>query len=210
MHGTVERWGGPAAIAGGLLWMFAFVGFAFGEIAYEDATRPSPISEWIAGVALSLGAALIVVAMMSLKKALEERGGMPAKAGGWVALVGAVIALVPLWPMIFLGPFLVTFGLIALGVASLRTGVLRGGWSWLLTVGTIPALASGAAIEAAGGDGPFGTAVFGAVLGAGLVWLGTSMIGLRTEATGSQSVGGEDRRGSDESGEWQEVFPSHS
>jgi hypothetical protein len=186
MPRNLERWGGHAAIAGGVLWIFAITGFTLGEIEYQDPTRTSPVPEWVAAIALSIGAALIAVAIVSLRNSFAERGGGAlAKSGAIVALLGALLAVVPLWPMIFFGPLLVSLGLIGLGAASIRTGVMKGGWSWWLALGVVPALASGALIDFAGGDGTNGGFVLAVVLGGGLVWLGTRMVGQQPSAMGS-------------------------
>jgi hypothetical protein len=172
MDTSNDRRAASAGILGGLIWLFAFAGFVLGEIEYNDPTRVSPIPEWVSGIALSIGAILIGAMLLSIR-ARSESGSY--KAAVTIALVGAAISVVPLWPMIFFGPLLVGIGLAARGVIAIRKGKASGP-AWLHAVGVPLGMASGMGFDAAGINSVYSGYVFGFALCGGLIWLGYDMM----------------------------------
>jgi hypothetical protein len=172
MDTSNDRRAASAGVLGGLIWLFAFVGFVLGEIEYNDPTRVSPVPEWVSGIALSIGAVLIGAMLLAIR-ARSERGS--SKAAVTVALIGTVLALVPLWPMIFFGPLLVGLGLAARGVIAIRKGEGDGA-AWVHAVGVPIGMASGIGFDAVGSNNVYSGYVFGLALCAGLIWLGYDMM----------------------------------
>lgn len=165
----IDRRAAGAGLLGGVMWVMALTGFVFGEIEYNDPTRVSPIPEWASAVALSLGAVLIGTMLLALRRT-QPKDRPLARAGISVALAGAALALVPLWPMIFFGPLLVALGMAGRGIADIRRGD-AGGAAWLHAVGVPLALASGMAFDAAGISSSYGGFVFAFAVAGGLIWL---------------------------------------
>lgn len=168
-----ERRAATAGILGSLIWLIALAGFVLGEIEYNDPTRVSPIPEWASAIALSVGAVLISAMLLALR-ARETRGGM-VKGGLSVALVGAALALVPLWPMIFFGPLLTGLGLATRGVAVIRRGE-GDGPSWWHAVGVPVGMASGMGFDALGTSNVYSGYAFAVALCGGVIWLGYDMM----------------------------------
>lgn len=169
----IDRRASLAGILGGVVWLFAFTGFVFGEIEYADPTRPSPIPEWTAALALSIGAVLIGIMLLAWRREEQKRGS--STAGISVALVGTAVALVPLWPMIFFGPLLFALGMAGHGVAAIRRGEARPG-SWIHAGGVPLGIALGIGSEALGIDGSYPTFIFAFAVCGGLIWLAYDMM----------------------------------
>lgn len=169
MSTPIDRRAAAAGALGGGLWLVALSGFVFGEIEYNDPTRVSPIPEWASAVTLSLGAILIGTMLLALRRVLPEDRPL-AKAGISVALIGAAIAVVPLWPMIFFGPLLVGLGMAGRGIADIRRGD-AGGAAWLHAVGVPLAFASGMVFDAVGINSSYAGFVFAFAAAGGLIWL---------------------------------------
>ena len=155
-----------AGLAGALLWLFASVGSALGEIEYQDASRVSPIPDWMVGVGIAAGAVLIA-AFVQYSGVIGGRDRMGAAKV--TILVGAAISLVPLWPFFVLGPFLVAIGFFSSALAAWlnrrRTvGVALHAFALPLSI------PSGGALEAMGFDGEYGVVVFMTVLVLGIAW----------------------------------------
>lgn len=162
-----------AGILGGVVWLFAFTGFVFGEIEYADPTRPSPIPEWVAALALSIGAILIGIFLLAWRRESKDQGS--STAGISVALAGTGLALVPVWPFIFFGPLLFALGMVAHAIASIRRGEASPG-SWLHAIGVPLSIALGIGSEALGIEGTFPTFVFSFAACGGLIWLAYDMM----------------------------------
>lgn len=166
MGPTIRRYAPAAGMLGALFWLIAHVGIAFGEIEYQDPTRPSPMPDWVVPIGIVTGALLIATfAGFSGIARNNDRFG----AGGAVILGGVAISLVPVWPFIFLGPFLMAIGFFVLAVTAWRAGRRSVGLA-LHAFGLPLSLPSGIAFDALGLDGSYGGLLFGAVLAVGIAW----------------------------------------
>lgn len=165
----IDRRAAAAGALGGCLWLVALTGFVFGEIEYADPSRVSPIPEWASAVTLSLGAILIGTMLLALRRVVPDDRPL-TKVGIWIALIGAVIAVVPLWPMIFFGPLLVALGMAGRGIADIRRGD-AGGAAWLHAVGVPLAFASGMLFDTVGINSSYAGFVFAFAAAGGLIWL---------------------------------------
>lgn len=165
----IDRRAAAAGALGGFLWLVALTGFVFGEIEYSDPSRVSPIPEWASAVTLSLGAILIGTMLLALRRVVPDDRPL-AKVGISVALIGAAIAVVPLWPMIFFGPLLVALGMAGRGIADIRRGD-AGGAAWLHAVGVPLAFASGMLFDAIDVNSSYAGFLFAFAAAGGLIWL---------------------------------------
>lgn len=166
MGPTIRRYALAAGMLGALFWLIAHVGIAFGEIEYQDPTRPSPMPDWIVPVGIVTGA-LLIASFAGFSGITRNKGRFGA--GGALILGGAAISLVPVWPFIFLGPFLISIGFFVLAVTAWRRGRRSVGIA-LHAFGLPLSLPSGIAFDAVGLDGGYGGLLFGAVLTVGIAW----------------------------------------
>ena len=153
MRGALQRWGGPAAIAGGVLWIMLrpLVAITWNNpmfgLAYEDYNRlmVAPLALLLPG-ALGLHAryaghtagwarrgllgTVLGVPLMLLGVIIEFYVAGGVNTGDWTgSLVG--------WLVFLLGYAATTAGLVVFGVAA-RRGALLGGWSGLpLAMGVV-------------------------------------------------------------------------
>lgn len=166
MGSTIRRYAPAAGMLGALSWLIAHTGIAFGEIEYQDPTRPSPMPDWVVPVGIVTGALLIAffTGFSGVARSKSRFG-----AGGALILGGTAVSLVPVWPFIFLGPFLIAIGFFVLAVAAWKAG-RRGVGIALHAFGLPLSLPSGIAFDALGMDGAYGGLLFGAVLTAGIAW----------------------------------------
>lgn len=163
---TIRRYAPAAGMLGALFWLIAHVGIAFGEIEYQDPTRPSPMPDWVIPVGIVTGA-LLIASFAGFSGIARNKSGFGA--GGALILGGTAISLVPVWPFIFLGPFLISIGFFVLAVTAWRAGRRSVGVA-LHAFGLPLSLPSGIAFDAVGLDGGYGGLLFGAVLAVGIAW----------------------------------------
>ena len=118
---NLVRWGGLAAMVGGLMWVVKG-----GAILLTGQQPP---------VVFESAMPLFAVVLLGLHARVDARGGRLGKAGvlvSYAALASAAIVLVaplaPFYAVAGFGPFL---GLVLLGSATLRARVFRPPWSTL-------------------------------------------------------------------------------
>lgn len=162
MGTRVRRHVTTAGFVGAALWLIASVAAALDEIEYQDATQASPLPEWVFPVATVIGAASIAM--------FAQFSGKPgARAARLAILIGAAISLVPLWPFIVIGPFLVAVGFFGAAVAAWINGHRTAGTT-LHAFGLPLSIPLGTrALEALGMDPEYGVVVFMTVLALGIV-----------------------------------------
>lgn len=166
METTIRRYAAAAGMLGALAWLIANVGITYGEIEYQHPTRVSPMPEWSVPVGIVAGALLIASFVLFSGPAETRRKLDPGRV---IILLGAAISLVPLWPFLFLGPFLVAIGFFAGAVAALTSGRRSVGIA-LHAIALPLSLPSGIAFDAVGLEGAYGGLLFGAVLAIGIGW----------------------------------------
>ncbi len=177
----LSRWGGPAAIVGGVLWALALSHQLLGELEYQGELRDNPIPDAIGMMAMTSAAVATGIALLALGSWLG-RGGITAKVGSLLAYAGAAVSLIPLWPATFLGPVLLAVGLVLIALAgrSRDGSMIRGcavhAYGFPAVVVVTPLLAF------LGINGIVGLGLFAAVMSAGLIWIGIEM-NARDEAT---------------------------
>ena len=119
MSSNLIRWGGPAAMMGGVLWMVVFALFAL---------RPSgpgltPPHRSFEGLYLPnlVSVVLIVVGVVALHARLRSLYGRLGTAGFISALVGAAVLVVSgaSWPWELIGAIALLLGSLLMGVAAL-------------------------------------------------------------------------------------------
>jgi hypothetical protein len=155
------RWSGLAAMLGGLLWMIGAVIHASkpqGCIAEECAFRPMRESGALDGILMLLSLLLFAAGVAGLVVLARRSGrfGMVGKTGIVIGAAGAALLVIAsLVQAIFFGgdfllmPYFVipgllalVIGLVLLGVAILRSGVLPRWAAALLIVGALAILGS--------------------------------------------------------------------
>lgn len=162
MSTKLGRYATPAGFVGAALWVIASIAGALDEIEYQDATRPSPLPEWVLAVTIVAGAALIAT--------FVQFSGKPrTRAGRVTILIGAAISLVPLWPFAVIGPFLVAVGFFGSAVAAWVSGHRTLGTTLHAFVLPLSIPGGTAALEAVGADGEYGVVIFMTLLGLGIV-----------------------------------------
>ena len=204
MKSNLIRWGGPALMLGGMLWVLTYVveiliGVALGEAVYNRADPGASLLEWLwpvffMGAIFSLG-----VGLLGVWARLEGRSkvlGMPGALLACVAIIAVSINLVTLAGVSgepaasddlgFLGVIGTLGGSILLGVATLRAKVLPR-WArftlTLLPLAFIPAIIATIPLESvlpeyAIADLPF------PVVGLVLATVGYAMLTSRTSESG--------------------------
>lgn len=161
LSSSLIRWSGPAAMLGGALWIIGAVIHASkprGCIAEECAFRPMRESGALDGILMLLSLLLFAAGVVGLVVLARRSGrfGKTGKAGVVIGAAGAALLVIAsLIQFIFFGgDFLImpTFvipgllalvlGLVLLGVAILRSGVLPRWTAALLIIGALAMLAS--------------------------------------------------------------------
>jgi hypothetical protein len=162
--------GAVAAGAGGAAWLVKA-----GAILLTGVQPP---------LLFEVAPVLFAVGVLGLR-ALVGRTSVPARLGGWIALVAAALAVVDLGagpaegfsPWTLAAVVAILAALVLLGVPTVRRRVLPGRTAWLpllLGLGTFPLLAVGGALETF--DERF-LEVPLAVLALGWLWLAVSLWG---------------------------------
>jgi hypothetical protein len=189
MSSNLIRWGGPALILGGLLWVLTYLveiifGMTAGEAAYNRADASASILVWFWGVFFMGALFFLGVGLLGVRARLEGRSKVLGTVGALLALVAILAASINLVtltgvfgePMAndglgFLGVIGTLGGSLLLGIAALRAKVLPRSARFVLTLtpfAFIPAIIvtiplSSVAPEYVVADFPF--PVVGAVLG---------------------------------------------
>jgi hypothetical protein len=135
------RWGGPAAVLGGILWLGFFVLQATAPAALntEPYTVKNPVAYVIYNL-MFLGAVLLfVIALLALYARQADRHGAAGKIGVVLAAVGGLLFITGgvlsnlfnvdgMWYLMMAGAAVLPISLMALGAATQRTQAL-GRWS---------------------------------------------------------------------------------
>lgn len=204
MKDKLVRWGGPALILGGLLWVLTYavelaIGVTLGEEAYARADASASLLEWLwpvsfMGAIVFLGVGLLGVAARALERARAL--AFMGTALACVAIGAAAVNLVTLAGVVgeptaadglgFVGVLGVLGGAVILGIATLRARVLR---RWmrltlaLLPLAFIPAILATIPLESVAPDYAVANLPF---LVVGLV-LGTVGQAMRTDRATSEA-----------------------
>ena len=136
------RWGGPAMMLGGLLWIVTYateilIGVTLGEAVYKSADPSRSALEWL-WPAFFMGAIFFLgIGLLSVRARLEGRSrklGIVGALLAFIAIVAASINLVLLTGLFdkptaldglgFAGVLGILGGAILLGIATLRAKVL--------------------------------------------------------------------------------------
>lgn len=172
---NIARWGAPAAVVAGVLWLISIIYLTLDELEYAGDIEDNPVPGPLGVPALPLAALATAIALRAVRSYVTG-DGVGTKACFVIAYLGAAISLIPLWPAIFFGPLLVAVGLVLVGAAAMRS---RGGASighHLHALGLPLVAIASPFLDLAGiMDGSLGVASFGAVLGLGLVWIGVDL-----------------------------------
>lgn len=142
MSSNLIRWGGPALMLGGLLWVLTYLveiisGMTAGEAAYNRADASASILVWFWGVFFMGALFFLGVGLLGVRARLEGRSKVLGTVGALlacVAILAASINLVTLTSVFgeptandglgFLGIIGTLGGSLLLGIAALRAKVL--------------------------------------------------------------------------------------
>lgn len=204
MSSKLIRWGGPAMMLGGSLWILDYVvqiviGVTLGAQTYSEADPRDSTLIWLWGIFFMDAVFLLGMGLLGVWARLQGRAKMPGLLGAFlacVAIVAASINLVTLTGVTgeptasdglgFLGVIGTLGGAVLLGTATLRAKVLPR-WArltlTLLPLAFIPAIIAtiplaSVAPEYVVADLPF------PVVGAVLATVGYAMLGERTKEAG--------------------------
>lgn len=146
MKSNLSRWGGPAAILGGILWLTHFIlqTIAPAALKVEPYTVLNQTAEVIYSVILILSLILFALGLLGLYARQVGSSGsadLVAKLGGAMAILGGLLIAVggPLvaffdmdgtWYMLMGGVTVLFLSVLLLGVSTLSTQVL-GRWSFV-------------------------------------------------------------------------------
>lgn len=203
MRSNLIRWGGPAAILGGILWLGFFILQATAPAALntEPYTVTNPVAYVIYNLMFLAAILLFVAALLGLYARQVDRAGAAGKIGVVLAAVGGLLLITGgalsnlfnidgMWYLMMAGAAVLPLSLLALGAATLRTQVL-GRWSF------VPLAVAALSIAAflSGFLGIFEAEPFGmwigvtltALMGAGWVLLGYALaVGRPIETASSE------------------------
>ncbi len=160
LSSSLTRWSGLAAILGGALWIIGAVIHASkprGCIAEECAFRPMRESGALDGILMLLSLVFLAVGVAGLVILARNTGrfGKMGKTGIVIGAAGVALLLIailiqviffggddfPLWPAFVIpGLLAIVAGLVLLGVAILRSGVLPRWTAALLIIGALAML----------------------------------------------------------------------
>lgn len=142
MSSNLIRWGGPAMMLGGLLWILTYVveiiiGVALGAETYSQADPSASLLEWLWPTFFMGAIFFLGIGLLGVRSRLEGRSKKLGIAGALLAAVAVVAASINLVLLAgvfgeataldglgFLGVIGVIFGSILLGIATLRAKVL--------------------------------------------------------------------------------------
>lgn len=209
MKDKLIRWGGPALVLGGLLWVLTYaveivIGVTLGAETYARPDASASLLEWLwpvtfAGAILALGVGLLGVA---------ARVGARARVAGYVGAVlpcvaigAATVTLVTLSGALgapsasddvgFLGVIGVVAGAIVVGIGTLRAAVLPRWSRWvlaLLPLFFVPAIIATIPLESVAPDYVVADLPF-PVVGLALAAVGRAMLRDRAPAGGQALAG---------------------
>ncbi|MFN2389940.1 MAG: hypothetical protein ABR575_10110 [Actinomycetota bacterium] len=167
-----------AGLAGAGLWTGGAVATLLGELEWRGAIATNPIPAWVGVLAIASGAALFGVVLLGTHRTHPPRRGGLGRFGYGTAMLGLALALLPIWPLVFLGPLLVAVGVTFYGLATTGAPDPLGRFgAWLHTLCIPAGLVWGLAFPALGFDGGLGPLVsIGMVIG-GFVFLGLQRVG---------------------------------
>ena len=142
MSSNLIRWGGPAMMLGGLLWILTYVveiaiGVTLGAETYSQADPSASLLEWLWPTFFMGAIFFLGIGLLGVRARLEGRSKKLGIAGALLAAVAVVAASINLVLLAgvfgeamaldglgFLGVIGVIFGSILLGIATLRAKVL--------------------------------------------------------------------------------------
>lgn len=166
-----SRAGALAAIPGGICWIFATAAGVLGELDYRGLTD-NPIPDPVGFVIAALGSILLLVGLVNIRRIQADRGGSPGGPGYYIAMAGLAITVVPVWPLIFIGPILVGIGATIYGVATMASGSIRSLGTWMHVLSIPIALVTAFMLAAGGYDGGLGMVAFSVLISGGFMSLG--------------------------------------
>lgn len=142
MKSNLIRWGGPAMMLGGLLWVLTYVveiviGVTLGEAVYSRPDASASLLEWL-WPAFFMGAIFFLgVGLLGIHARLQGRAKIPGLLGALLACVAIVAASINLVTLSgisgeptasdglgFIGVLGTLGGSVLLGIATLRAKVL--------------------------------------------------------------------------------------
>lgn len=198
MTAILSRWGGPAAILGGILWLTYCIlqVIAPAVLTVEPYTVLNKTADVIYKVMLLLSLMLFAVGLLGLYARQAGSAGSLAKLGGAAAILGGLLFAVGgslaaffsidgTWYMMMGGIAVLFVSLLLLGVSALRTQVL-GRWSFVpLLVGMLDLAAFLSAFMGLFQHGPLGVwlgTLLAALVGVGWVLLGVALLSNKASA----------------------------
>lgn len=204
MPSNLIRWGGPAMLLGGLLWILTYVveiviGVTLGPETYSQADPSASLFEWLWPVFFMGAIFFLGVGLLGVRARLEGRSKKLGIAGALLAAVAVVAASINLLLLAgvfgeataldsfgFLGVIGVIFGAILLGIATLRARVLPR-WARLVLTMTplafIPAIVVTIPLESVLPEYVIADLPF-PVVGAGLATVGYAILKNRMNKAG--------------------------
>lgn len=172
---NVSRWGRPAAIAAGVLWLIAWAYFTLDELQYQGEIIDNPIPGPVGLPALTFAALATAVALGAVRSRLQSDGA-GTKVSFGIAYLGTAVSLIPVWPAIFLGPLLVLIGISAVGILAIRSEPHASVGHRIHAFGLAGAAIAAPLLDLTEViDSSFGVAIFGAILAIGLIWIGVDL-----------------------------------
>ncbi|MGH2807926.1 MAG: hypothetical protein ACRDKT_11710 [Actinomycetota bacterium] len=149
------RKGTAAAITGGICWAFGATGAVLGELDYRGLTD-NPIPDPLGLGVTAVGSALLLASLVSVRRAHLDQGATAGAPGYWIAIVGLLLLLAPVWPLFVLGPMVLAIGVTIYSSITLASGRIRSFGLWLHVLCIPAGLVVGFAFNGAGYDGGFG------------------------------------------------------
>jgi hypothetical protein len=170
-YANLVRWGGLAAMVGGVLWVVVFVLFALRPSGPE--LQPPYRSFEGLGVAVVLSLLLIVVGLVGFHTRSRGAYGGLGTAGFVLALVGAALSIVSVgsWPLILIGSYALMLGSLLVGAAAFGARTLPRWGTAVLMVGSAAFFVFNTETTAAWFALPYGVAWIAVGY---LLWYGTA------------------------------------
>lgn len=204
MSATLIRWGGPAMMLGGMLWILTYVveiiiGVTLGEAVYRRADASASLLKWLWPACFMAAIFFLATGLLGVRARLEGRARITGLLGALlasVAIVAATINLVTLTGVTgeptasdglgFLGVVGTLGGSVLLGIATLRAKVLPR-WARftlaLLPLAFVPAIIATITLESGAPEYVIADLPF-PVVGAVLATVGYAMLAERTNEAG--------------------------
>ncbi len=164
---------GRATLLGGALWTFGLVAVTLGELEWRGEIADNPVPDWLTAAGVAVGSVMLLLGLRAFHETYGNGLRLAGRSGYWIAFAGIGISIVPVWPFIFIGPFVAGIGLTLYGFERVRLRGAASAGAWIHAICFPAAVVVGVLAALFGYDGGIGQLAF-----VGFLILGFGAIGL--------------------------------